>query len=175
MRAVVVYESMFGNTHLVADAVAKGLGESGEVEVMPVGQVSEAVIDAADLVVVGGPTHAHGMSRVNTRKGAPSYTEKPGSDLSLEPGFESPGLRDWLGSLAEHDTKAAAFDTRFKAPAALTGQASKGIARALRSHGFEIVGQPESFFVDKQSHLKSGEEARAQRWGAHLADVLGRN
>jgi flavodoxin len=63
MRAVVVYESMYGNTHLVAGAIGAGLGTVFDVCVVPVSEASAAVLDGADLVVVGGPTHAHGMSR----------------------------------------------------------------------------------------------------------------
>jgi flavodoxin len=29
MRALIIYESMFGNTHAVADAIAEGLRTSG--------------------------------------------------------------------------------------------------------------------------------------------------
>jgi flavodoxin len=63
MRAVVVYESMYGNTHLVADAIGAGLSTAFDVTVVPVSQASRAVMADAGLVVVGGPTHAHGMSR----------------------------------------------------------------------------------------------------------------
>ena len=67
MRAVVVYESMYGNTHLVADAIGAGLSTALNVSVVP---VSQAVLADASLVVVGGPTHVHGMSRAATRKAA---------------------------------------------------------------------------------------------------------
>ena len=70
MRAVVVYESMYGNTHQVADAIGAGLRSSFEVSVVPVSEAGPAVLADADLVVVGGPTHVHGMSRAGTRKAA---------------------------------------------------------------------------------------------------------
>ena len=72
MRALVVYESMYGNTHLVADAIAVGLAPLGAVEVVPVGGATDAVLAGADLLVVGGPTHVHGMSSAMSRKGAKS-------------------------------------------------------------------------------------------------------
>lgn len=79
MRAVVVYESMYGNTHLIADAIGAGLRSTFDVTVVPVSQAGPAVLVRADLVVVGGPTHVHGMSRVSTRKGAAEAgTKHPG-------------------------------------------------------------------------------------------------
>jgi hypothetical protein len=69
VRAVIVYESMYGNTHQVADAIGAGLSTAFDVSVIPVSKASPAVPTDADLVVVGGPTHAHGMSRAATRRG----------------------------------------------------------------------------------------------------------
>ena len=67
MRAVFVCESMLGSTKKVAEAIAEGLADGGEVSVVPVTSAGAHVLDGADLVVVGGPTHAHGMSRPSTR------------------------------------------------------------------------------------------------------------
>jgi len=77
MQAVVVYESMYGNTHMIADAIGAGLKTASDVSVVPVSQASRAVLAGADLVVVGGPTHAHGMSRAATRQGAVKAADKP--------------------------------------------------------------------------------------------------
>ena len=169
MRAVVVYESMYGNTHLVADAIGAGLGAAFDVSVVPVSHADHAVLAGADLVVVGGPTHAHGMSRAATRKAAVEAASKPVSPLELEPDPLGPGLRDWFGSLGRYPVKAAAFDTRMRGPAALTGRASKGVARLLRAHGFEVVAEPESFLVTKQDRLEPQETTRAREWGSKLA------
>ena len=70
MKAVVIYESMYGNTHLIADAIAEGLRTHGDATVVPVGELDAQLLEHADLVVVGGPTHAHGMSRASTRQAA---------------------------------------------------------------------------------------------------------
>ena len=169
MRAVVVYESMYGNTHLVADAIGAGLEAAFDVSVVPVTQADPAVLDGAGLVVVGGPTHVHGMSRASTRKAAAEAAGKPASPLNLEPDAAGPGLREWLGSLGHYPVKAAAFDTRMHAPAALTGRASKGVARLLRAHGFEVIAEPESFLVTKQDRLEPDETTRAREWGTKLA------
>ena len=123
----------------------------------------------ADLLVVGGPTHFHGMSSTRTRKWAASITKKPKNDLVLDRDAQGPGVGDWLRSLGDGRPKVAAFDTRFKGPAVLRGRASRAISRKLRSRGFEVVAKPESFFVTLQNHLEPGEEARAQEWGKRLA------
>jgi hypothetical protein len=169
MRAVVVYESMYGNTHLVADAIGAGLGDAFEVNVVPVANASPAVLAGADLIVTGGPTHIHGMSRVSSRKAAVEAAGKPASPLTVEPDALGPGLREWFASLGQHQAKAAAFDTRLRWPAALTGRASKAIARLLRAHGFELIAAPESFLVTKQDRLAPRELTRAREWGAQLA------
>ena len=172
MRAVVVYESMYGNTHVVADHIAAGLRPSFEVVVLSVDDADDGALADADLLVVGGPTHVHGMTSNSSRKAAVEAAEKD-DDLELDPDAEGPGLRDWLGDLTKRDgARAAAFDTRIDAPAALTGRASKGIARRLRKHGFELVADPESFLVDKQNHLLDGEQDRAQAWGASVAALV---
>ena len=172
MRAVVIYESMYGNTHLVADAVGIGLGTAFDVSIVPVSHADPAVLANADLVVVGGPTHAHSMSRAATRKAAIKAADKPASPLELEPDALGPGLREWFGSLSYYQTKAAAFDTRFHGPAPLTGRASRRVARLLRAHGFDVVAEPESFLVTKQDRLELQETSRAREWGATLAASL---
>lgn len=172
MRALVVYESMYGNTHAIADAIGRGLARRADVEVLPVGRADAAALAGADLVAVGGPTHVHGMTRASTRRAAADQAPKQGPDVALDPAATGPGLREWLESLAPGAGRAAAFDTRAAAPAALTGRASKGIAKRLRARGWELVEEPESFLVDKQNHLEPGEGARAEAWGAHLAEAL---
>jgi hypothetical protein len=173
MRAVVVYESMFGNTRQIAESIADGLGTGTEVQVIGVSQADRATLRGVDLLVVGGPTHARGMSRRATRRGAPDYLAKPGSDLVLEPGADAgPGVREWLPSLGDLTMKTAAFDTRIKAPPALTGRASRGIANALSRRGQTVIVPAESFLVDKKGHLLDGETERARAWGARLALVV---
>jgi Flavodoxin len=169
MRAVVVYESMYGNTRLIADAIGGGLETAFDVSVVAVSHANPAVLDGADLVVVGGPTHVHGMSRASTRKAAVEAADKPASPLRTEPDALGPGLREWFASLGHYQVKAAAFDTRMHGPAALTGRASRGVARLLRAHGFDVAAEPESFLVTKQDRLEPQEESRAREWGTRLA------
>jgi len=172
MRALVVYESMYGNTHRIAEAIGEGLAQVYRVDVVPVEHAGAQLVQAADLVVVGGPTHAHSLSRASTRTSAAAEARKPGSPLTLDPAAEGPGLRDWLDTLPATHAKAAAFDTRMDAAALLTGRAAKGIARRLRRHGLELVGEPESFLVTKQNTLEPQEPARAREWARQLAGSL---
>jgi Flavodoxin len=172
MRALVIYESMFGNTHEVAERIGVGLRSDpvvDDVEVISVGEAIGRIVSDVDLVVVGGPTHAHGVSRPTTRRAASDQAEKD-PDLELEPRADGPGLREWFNGLPrrEHGC-AAAFDTRVDGPELVTGRASKGIARRLGKHGFVVVDDPESFLVDRQNRLLAGEADRAEEWAQTLA------
>ncbi len=173
MHALVVYESMFGNTHTVATHIADGLGTAFETTVVPVHDVTPEHVADADLLVVGGPTHVHGMSSERSRAGAADIAAKD-DDLELEPDALGEGLRDWFQDLPDDvgsGRPAAAFDTRVHASALLTGQASNGIAKRLRSHGFDLAVDRESFFVDKSTHLEPGEAERATDWGRRVAQA----
>ncbi len=170
MRAVVVYESMFGNTHQVAEHIAEGLRSSFDVEVLSVSEAIGTILHDIELLVVGGPTHVHGLSRPTSRHSA-SQMASGDDELELEPDAEGPGLREWFDALPRGAGRAAAFDTRVDASALLTGRASKGIAKRLTHHGFELADAPESFLVDKENHLLPAEAERATEWGRHLASV----
>jgi hypothetical protein len=174
MRAVLVYESMYGNTRLVADGIADGLVEALEVTVVRVGEVGPKLLDGVDLLVVGGPTHAWSMSRPNTRRKAVQAAQQPGSNVYLERGVNGTGVREWLATLERRaGLAAAAFDTRMPGPAILTGRASRAIARQLRRHGYQLVVPPESFRVSRTNELLPGEQARARIWGKQIAAVAG--
>jgi hypothetical protein len=173
MKAVVVYESMYGNTHAIAEAIAEGLRAGvDDVSVVTTHDADASTGQDADLVVVGGPTHVHGLSRPSTRKAAVEAAEKPDSGLEVEPDAIGPGVREWLDGLSPAAGRAATFDTRIDAPAALTGRASKGIARRLRSKGYTLIADPHSFLVTKESHLEPHEEDTAREWGAQLGTSL---
>jgi hypothetical protein len=169
MRALIIYESMYGNTHIIAQAIARGLEPGNDVVVVPVAGATPELLDAADLVVVGGPTHVHGMSKAGTRKAAAEQARKHDGQATLDADAEGPGLREWFGSLGRVRSGGAAFDTRLAGPAAFTGRASRGIARLLELHGLALIAPPESFLVTNANTLRPGEEDRAQEWGKALA------
>ena len=173
MRTLVVYESLYGNTRVVAERIGEGLRQGGEVDVVSVHDVTRAQVQAADLLVVGGPTHIHGMASKATKQSAREAAQKPASTLSLEPDTEGPCLREWFLSVGALSGKSGAgFDTRLRGPAVFTGRASKGIANRLDDRGCRLVSPPESFLVDKTNILVDGEADRAEAWGRHLAGAL---
>lgn len=169
MRTIVVYESMYGNTRAIAEAIAEGLGAD------KVLSVSEAEgIDEADLLVVGGPTHMHGLATSYTRKAALAAAEEDGNIVAETSAGDDLSLRRWLHGLPRHEGGiAATFDTRLDRSPTLTGTAARGIARRLRRHGYEIAGR-ESFLVeDSEGPLAEGELERARAWGVQLAQEAG--
>jgi flavodoxin len=176
VKALIVYESMYGNTRAVAEAVAAGLRPVAKTDVCRVTEATPQAVAEADLLVVGAPTHVHGLSRSSTRKAAAEAAEKSEGELTLEPGAESAGVREWLGGLRSlgdgHGKSAAAFDTRLSAPPMFTGRAGTRIAKRLRKIGYAGLGETESFLVDKQNRLLDGETDRAEAWGRTLAEAV---
>ena len=170
MRAIVVYESVYGNTRAVAEAIAAGLGDHANAVVLRVADANDEALQGARLLVVGGPTHMHGLATSLSRRMAVKAAEEDGH-TSVEPhASDEPGLRSWLSALEGADLSAAAFDTRIDRSAALTGTAARGISKRLHRHGFTLIAKPESFFVeDGEGPLAEGELARARAWGASLA------
>jgi hypothetical protein len=171
MRALVVYESMFGNTHVVASKIADGLGGTYQVTLVPVAEATPDLLASADLLVVGGPTHMHGLSTAMTRRMAAHAAAKPDSGLSLDPDATGPGVRDLLKRPGSRQVLAAAFDTRLPGAPKSTGQASRRIARSLERHGCLLIAAPESFLVTPQNTLADDEAARARRWGEALGVI----
>jgi flavodoxin len=167
MKALVVYESMFGNTQQIARAVADGLGESVDVQLI---EVAEAPADTGPdvaLIVAGGPTHAFSMSRENTRADAISK--------GAHEGEREFGLREWMAALpsGQHSEKVATFDTKIKSMRRLPGSAAKSGAKAAHRHGYESVSNAESFYVDDvDGPLLDGELDRARAWGRQLATSM---
>jgi flavodoxin len=167
MRALVVHESMFGNTTTVARAIAAGLNGVDGVEADLVA-VRDAPVELADidLVVVGGPTHAFGMSRASTRRDA----EDKGADAAAAHGV---GIREWIDAVRpKAGVVIATFDTRVRRPR-VPGSAARAARKHLRTHGFKAIEPATSFWVDGTSGpLHDGEEDRARLWGADLASAM---
>jgi flavodoxin len=148
MRALVVYDSKFGNTEQIARVIGTSLAESGPVEIEPIDKV-EGLPPNTDLLVIGGPTHGHGVSA---------------------------GIKGFFDALEPESLTgiyAAAFDTRLKMPELLTGAASHGITRRLQSKGAQVVAKPQSFLVAHgEGPLVEGELERARSWAGQLAVVI---
>jgi hypothetical protein len=184
MRTVIIYESCYGNTRRVADELASVARMHGEVAMVPAEEAGPDALDGADLVLIGGPTHLHGLSHRATRRSGLSDagTTSDGAGTADEAGADDrppgsdaagPGLRDWFHRVDRvQGTVAAAFDTRLVGPEVLTGRASLGISRRLRHHGFTEAAAPRSFLVDKDNELLEGEVARARDWAESVLESL---
>ena len=162
-RALVIYESMFGNTRSIAQAVAEGLSSGIDTEVVEVGEAPTSVPVDVSLLVVGGPTHAFGLSRASTREDAAGRAG--GQVLS-----RGKGLREWLAELETRPGLAAAtFDTKIAKPR-VPGSAARAAERRLRRAGLAISMHAETFFViGTTGPLWEGELVRARGWGGELA------
>jgi len=169
MRALVVYESMFGNTRDIAVSIAAGIAAGMPVETIEVAAAPTRLPDDVDLLVVGGPTHAHGMTKPESR----ADSARRAGDRLVSRGD---GIREWLQAIhgGSARTAAAAFDTRIKGPGMLWGSAAKAADKQLRGLGFPAAATPESFLVDGPTgppfdRLAQGEIERARAWGESLA------
>jgi hypothetical protein len=165
MRALIVYESMYGNTAAVAKAIGEGCAARDvEPTYVRVDDARPELFSDTDVLVVGGPTHVHGLSRELTRKTA----IEDGTRTFEEPTLGE-GLRGWLDRLPDGEgARAAVFDTRVAAPIMFTGSAAKQIAKRLVARGYRVM-DGDSFLVTKDNTLIEGELERARVWGAMLA------
>ena len=150
MQTFVVYDSKFGNTERIADAIARGLGTLGSVLVMDTAEaVGQQRADRPDLLLIGGPTQRRSSS---------------------------PALRAFVDALPAslRGVPVATFDTRYRGSTWLMGSAAADVAKVLRKAGGELVAPPESFFMGRggpleRQTLEAGEIERAEAWGRTVA------
>jgi flavodoxin len=146
MKTCVVYDSVYGNTEKIAQAIGDAI--PGEVTVLRVGEVNPSELKTFDLLIVGAPTHG---------------------------GRPSPAIQDFLGNVpvaAVKGTHVAAFDTRVTNKwARILGFAAPKIARRMKKMGGALVGSPEGFFVEgTEGPLAEGELERAAGWAQEIAE-----
>ena len=152
MQTLVIYDSKFGNTEKIAQAIGRGISTLGQVRVTATSEAAQTLDTLAsrpDLVIVGGPTQNRGPSA---------------------------GLRALVKTLpaALRGIPTACFDTRYRGPVLLMGSAASAAAKDLSKSGAEIVAPPESFFIVRHGPmehqtLEAGEIERAQAWGRTIA------
>jgi flavodoxin I len=146
MRALVVYDSFYGNTEEIAKAIG-GAITGGEVSVLRAGEVGPAELENISLLVVGAPTQG---------------------------GRATPQIRDFLKRVSKAEINgvdAAAFDTRVASKVAkIFGYAAGRIAKELKKKGADLIAEPEGFFVEgTKGPLTEGELERAAEWGKGLS------
>ena len=165
MKAVVVFESVWGNTAAVARAIAEGIG--ADASALNTTDATPATVADVDLLVVGAPLMAFGLPSEKVREG---IRDNPGSGAP-PPDLTHPSMRSWLATLAEGRGRSAAFETKIRwSP----GSSAAAIQRELAARGYSAVAKPQKFVVaGKYGPLKPGELERARAWGAELAAALG--
>jgi hypothetical protein len=161
-RALVVYESMFGDAKQIAMAIAEGLATRLPVDVASAREAPAQVPADVRMLVVGGPNHAFGVPRPATREGGVTGSA---ADTTF-------GLREWLDQVqVPRGLSAAAFDIRMDHPE--LDHAAKTEEKLLRGLGATLASPAEHFFVtDATGPLADGEEARAYQWGRSLAEIV---
>jgi len=147
-RAIVIYDTRFGNTEKVARALAKGMEEQEvRVDSLAVAEVNVDKLAECYFLAIGGPTHMHGVS-----KPMKAFLE---------------GLR----SVDIAGKKGFAFDTRIESWWA--GSAAKGIEKRLRKLGVKIVRSRESAIVKgREGPLEDGAEEAFKQIGTEIAGSL---
>ena len=147
MKVLIVYDSEYGNTELIAGAVAEALREFGGVRAVPVEQAHPAQIQGVDVLIVGCPTQGW----------------RP-----------TPPIQSFLEGISAEEIRGlvvACFDTRFRMPRWMTGSAAEVMAGKLREKDVSLLVPPESFFVKgKRGPLRDGELDRAATWARMLAE-----
>ena len=152
MNALVLYDSTYGNTERIAEEIALALQEEVPTRLASVDELGEGAraLEAVDLLVVGGPTHRHGVSD-------PLREVVERLDL------------DALGGL-----RAAPFDTRLRGAKIVTGSAAVRLSRLLRRRGAWVVVPPASFIVDgREGPLREGEREHARTWAQEVLSAVG--
>jgi flavodoxin I len=148
MKVLVVYDSLYGNTEVIARAIGGAI--PGEAPVLRVGQVTSGDLEVVDLLIIGSPTHG------------------------ALPTEAVQGLLEKLGPPAREGARAATFDTRLTwfFLERWGGFAASKMADALRDKGWMLVGAPGGFFVRglKKGPLKLGEAQRAAAWASELVE-----
>ena len=165
MKAVVVYESLWGNTAAIARAIADGLGPGAEA--LTTDAASAEAVAEADLIVAGAPVLGFSLPSDQMLEGV-ARSER---DAPTPPDLSHPSMRSWLDSLPRGTGRAAAFETRiWWSPRGATGD----IESRLKKSGYRTIANAEKFIVkDKYGPLREGEMERARLWGKELAERVG--
>jgi len=165
MKAIVVYESLWGNTAAIARAIAEGIGHGAQV--LSTAEATAEMLAGVDLIVAGSPVLAFKMPTEQIRD---SLRSTP-VDAPAPADFSHPSMRSWLAALPMGRARSAAFETRVRGP---FGHATPEITKALAQAGYLSTTRPLSIIVTgKYGPLKEGEIERAREWGVELEESMG--
>ena len=162
MKAIVVYESHWGNTAAIACAIAEGIGP--EASALSTAEATGDALSGVDLIVAGAPLLGFSLPTESMVKGLAGEAGK----APAPPDMSHPSMRSWLENLGKGSGRAAAFETRiWWSP----GSAAKAILGKLEAAGYRPAAQPQRFAVKgRYGPLRDGELERAKAWGAELAE-----
>ena len=165
MKAVVVYESLWGNTAAIARAIADGIGPGAHA--VTTDAASAEAIAEADLIVAGAPVLGFSLASDQVR----DSVARSEAGAPAPPDLAHPSMRSWLDSLPHGTGRAAAFETRiWWSPRGATGD----IESRLEKAGYRTIAKAGKFIVkDKYGPLREGEVERAREWGTQLAQTVG--
>jgi hypothetical protein len=158
VKAVVVYESLWGNTAAVARAIAEGIGP--DTMALTTDEATPEALAGVDLVVAGAPVMGFRLGDDRMR------TMAAGGESDAPLDVAHPSMRSWLYRLPAGHGRSASFETRiWWSPGGATGAISKGLSKA----GYRSIAKGEKFIVKgKYGPLREGEIERARRWGETL-------
>ncbi|MFW2513386.1 flavodoxin family protein [Demequina sp. SO4-13] len=172
MDTVVVYESLWGNTAAIAQAIARGLG-NGAVA-LTTDRATPSVVERARLIVVGSPVHAMNLPTDASRASA---TAKVYGRPGLHADVSHPSIREWLDNVPPGERYCAAFETGIRGP--LGHGAARAVIGRLTDLGCVPLDEPHTFTValvtgsaEPGALLLGGQEEKAMHWGEHLAAAL---
>ncbi len=154
MKALVVYDSAYGNTQRVAEAIAATLA----VEATHSRAAAAGELEGIDLLVAGSPTQGGRPTKV--------FQEY----LRTIPNGRLDGV-----AVAAFDTRIPAADSGLplRLLMNLIGYAAPRIAADLKRKGGRQVIAPEGFVVEgKEGPLREGELERARGWAKQLQETI---
>jgi hypothetical protein len=162
VKAVVVYESLWGNTATIARAIAEGLGEG--TPALTTDEATAGIVAGADLIVAGAPLLGFALPTEQILAAQGNASPKPPSPADLS----HPSMRSWLAQLPAGTGRAAAFETRiWWSP----GSAARTILSGLGAAGYAAVERERFMVTGRYGPLKDGEIERARAWGEKLASA----
>ena len=146
MKALVVYDTLYGNTEKIARAIAGAI--TGDVRILRAGEAGPADLAGVELLFVGSPTQG-GQATDPVQK-----------------------FLDKIPAGALKNVRVASFDTRLKTKLVkLFGYAAGRIEKALKGKGGTPASSPGLFQVKgPKGPLVDGEEERAAAWARGIVE-----